>query len=482
MLNRKQILIASLLCAVGSGCQASRTVVNQEQQTSPAPFQATVGSPVKDDEPANVTMVSFHDGVDVPTPQPPPGQSVVDESLILDQLVQQANSTSPRLIRLQQEYQAVAARSQYADKLPDPKVGFNVFGNPLQTAAGSQRANFNVSQTIPWLGKLNAEQKRICFEALAVWSEYEAERLRVKASIESGWYRLYVLDRQIEVTRANQELLKSLVDIANARVSTSQATQGDVLLGTVELSQLQERLLTLRRQRIATEAEINRLIGRPAETPIRSATQLQRQTIELSHDQVLQIATSEQPEMKAAHLRSHASHWGIEVARLSQRPEFMLSASYFLTDDNRPPSTVVDVGQDPWAIGAQVSIPLWHNKYDAMKREATWKYHAALSSTRELEDRYDAMILDAMAEANRSVETADLYSQTILPQARQALQSDQEAYTNGTVDFDRVIRDYRNLLTLELGYHVAAGDLAIANSRLEQIAGTPLSRKLGPSN
>jgi len=404
-------------------------------------------------------------------PVPVPAIVREDSLLMLEQLALDQN---PRLAKLYQEYQAAAARSQYADKLPDPKVGANIFGNPIETAAGSQQANLNVSQTIPWLGRLDAQQQQACLEALAIRAEYRAERLKVVAGVRTGWYRLYVLDRQIEITEANQQLLQSLIDIANARVSTGSATAGDVLLGTVEFSQLEEKLLTLQRQRTNVESQINRLLGRPAGIPIASAREIEPGLPDLDAETIHQIALNWQPEIEAARLRTQATRWGVEVARLSRRPEVMFSASYFITDDNRPPSTVVNVGEDPWALGVQVSIPLWQSDYDAMANEARWKHQAAHSSVADLSVQYDAAIVDLLAEAERAAETAALYQTTILPQAQQALTANQDAYANGTVDFDRVIRDYRNLLTLELGYHQAVGDLAAADARLKQAAGQDL--------
>lgn len=389
-------------------------------------------------------------------------------------LEQTALDQNPRLVRLYQEYQAAAARSQYVDKLPDPRLGANVFGDPIETASGSQRANMNVSQTIPWLEKLNAEQQRACFEALAVRAEFAAERLRVISGVRTGWYRLYVIDKQIETAEANQELLQSLIDVANAGIATGKASQGDVLLGTLELSQLEERLLTLRKQRQAVEAEINRLVARPVETPIQSPADLLVGAPDYTVAEIHQMALNSQPEIDAARLRAQAARWGIEVARLNRRPEFTFSASYFFTDNNRPPSTVVNVGQDPWAVGVQVSVPLWREKYDAMEDEANRKHQAAHSSVEDLYDRYDAVILDLLTEAGRAAETAALYRATILPQARQTLSADQDSYSNGVVEFDRVIRDYRSLLTLELGYQQAIGDLAIANARIQQAAGQDL--------
>lgn len=394
----------------------------------------------------------------------------------LRQLEALALQQNPRLVRLSQQYQAAIAKSRYADKLPDPKFGANVFGNAIETASGSQRANMTFSQAIPWLGRLSAEEQRAIFEAYAVHAELEAERLRVVAQIRSNWHRLYVVDRQIEIAKANQQLLHSLIDLANARVATGGAAQGDVLLGTVELSQLEERLLLYYRQRLGVEAEINRLTSRSAEESIAGESELDGAMPKISVEEIVQLAERNQPELEAARLRTQATRWGIEVARLMRRPDFMISASYFPTDDNRPPSTIVDVGQDPWALGAQMSIPIWREKYDAIENEARWKHQAAHASVEEVADRYESLVVDLYAEAKRSEETVTLYEETILPQARQTLTADQDSYSNGSVDFDRVIRDYRNLLTLELGLHQAKGDLAIAVAKLQQAAGTDFTQ------
>lgn len=403
------------------------------------------------------------------SPGPPIVAAQASSLVVLEQTALRQN---PRLVKLYDDYQAASAKSQYADKLPDPRIGANVFGDPIETAAGSQRANLSFSQAIPWLYRLSAEEQRAIFEAYAIHAELEAERLRVVAQVRTGWYRLYVIDREIEITRANQRLLDSLIQLANARVATGAASQGDVLLGTVELSELEARLLMYQRQRQGVEAELNRLLSRPADQVIENVAVLNAEMPTISIEQITQLAAGNQPELEAARLRTQATRWGVEVARLMRRPEFVISANYFPTDNNRPPSTIVNVGQDPWALGAQMSIPIWKQRYDAMEDEARWKHQAAHASVEDLTDRYDSLIVDLYAEAKRAYETATLYEKTILPQARQTLAADQESYTNGAVEFDRVIRDYRNLLTLELGYHQAVGDLATAIARLQQAAGT----------
>ena len=254
---------------------------------------------------STVQTVSFNEsdsGAGHDSLQEPAEPSVATSSLSI--LEQAALTQSPRLARLRSEYRAAAAHARYVGALPDPKIGVNVFGDPIETAAGSQRANLNLSQMLPWLGRLNAIQQRACLEALAAKAELHAERLRLISGIRVGWYRLYFIDKQIAITNANQKLLNSLVAVANSRIATASATQGDVLLGTLELTQLEERLLQYRRQRQAVEAEVNRMIGRPANVPIQSADELEVGIPDLDAAAIHQIAVSSQPAIQAARLRS----------------------------------------------------------------------------------------------------------------------------------------------------------------------------------
>ncbi len=465
-------------CATGSTTLQDAGSARIEAERTPAERDSLDNVPTSESEIVQTgsefldSSIEGDNKLETVVPQPFPAHSLIE----LEQLAVDMN---PRLVKLYREYHAATSRARYVDELPDPKIGANVFGGAaIETAAGSQRAILSASQMIPWLGKLSAEEQRASFEAFAVRADYLAERLRVIAAVRTGWYRLYVIDKQIETTKANQELLKSLTDVANAQIATGTATQGDVLLGTLELSKLEERLLTYRKLRVAVQAEVNRLLARDTEIPVITSKELHVDLPALSLNTLFQNSLTSQPEIQAAQLRTQATQWGIEVARLSRRPELTISGNYFFVDNNRPPSSVVNVGEDPWSLGAQVSVPLWREKYDALEDEATWKHLASNNSETEVIDRYDALITELLAEARRAEETAVLYKNTILPQARQTLRADQESYSRGAVEFDRVIRDYRNLLTLELGYHQAIGELAISMAQISRAVGqdTPMTK------
>ena len=339
---------------------------------------------------------------------------VVDDLFKLEVLV----ANNPELRRLQQVYQSARAKVDYIGALPPPTVGLNLFGHPIETAAGSQRANLTVAQLVPWLPRLDAQAQQACFEAAAAGQLCNLKRIQLLAEVRSGWFRLYALQKEIEVISTNQQLLKTIMDITSSRVATGSASQADVLAATLEFSTLEDELLRLRQLDISAKARLNQQVGRDAKAPIKSPT-----TISVSlpaWDQALlrDLAYAHQPEIELARIEHQASRWGVEVARLKHRPDFTLNASWFSIEDNRPSSRLVDVGRDAWALGAMVTLPVRHHKYAAMEQEALWKHASTRSNVQKLQQQYDATLAELWAAAQAAADRVDLYRNTILPPSR----------------------------------------------------------------
>lgn len=493
-LHRKRpawLSFSLVLLLFAAGCQTSREALTQTPEpqgakahvapTEQRPLELPAGEtswPVR--LVSNVAEADVTEGEE-PSLPPLPGpvaltspndiRSTPLDGADISVLIATAAAGNRELTRLQHEAAAAWARARAADKLPDPILGANIFLSPIETAAGSQRANLSVMQMIPWLSRLDAEAAQACFEAMSAQQMYLAERLRVEGDLHAAWAKLYVLGRQIEILEANQQLLDSLGTLAAARLGQNQGTAGDVTFVAVELGRIEEQLLTTRQQIRSTVAELNRLSGRSADAPVSIPNSLPTDLPDWSYEELRQIAWTRQPAISAAQLRTHATRWGIEVAELKRRPDVSLGVSWFAIDDNRPSTSVVDVGQDAWSIGAQVSLPLWHSKYDAISDAATWKHFASHASVDDLRLRYDALIRDLWEQARAAHETSTLYRDTLIPQARQTLVTDQQALANGVVDLERVIQDVRTVLTLELGYDRALGQLATAIARIHQATG-----------
>lgn len=469
---------AVVMCCLG--CETSR----QQQARSQQPIEQTPANvariPVHQSAPSSVRPASHQqpdaDADQLPSPQrnspEPLGAVPAPQAETLRDLETRATANNPTLRRMQHEAASEWAKTGYVAKLPDPSIGTMVYTPPMNFVPDRQLAELQVMQMIPWLSRLNAEARRAHMEALAAENMFQAERLRVVGDLRAMWFKLYVLNKQIQTTEADKSQLESLIKTANARVAAGDAQPGDVLMASLELSSLQEQYLSYRQQVAATTAELNRLVGRGSGTPIVPPTTIEPELPEWNHDLLRQIAMETQPELNAARMRTAATRWGIEVARLKRRPDLTFGAGWVVMD--APGSTMPGDGADSFTVGVTATIPIWQGKYDAMTAEASREHCAAHASEDEVALRLDALLRDLWEQALASQQTVKLYETSILPQARQTFEADQKSLINNTVTFDRVIRDYRTLLNLELGYHRALGQHATTLARIRQAVGVDL--------
>lgn len=475
-------IFAAMAMVLSLGCGTSKQQVRPQAVMQQAP--AAVAQPPVE---SGVRPASHQHAMTAVTPLPPL-QLGAPELLhaapiqyveTLTDLEIFATANNPTLRRLQQEAAAEWAKTGYIAKLPDPSVGTMLYTPPMDFVPDRLLGEVQVMQMIPWLSRLKAEARRAHLEALAAENMYRAERLRVVGDLRATWFTLYVLNKQIETTEADRAQLESLIKTANARVATGDAQPGDVLMATLELSSLQEQLLSYRQQVAAAAAELNRLAGRDSSVPIVPPATIDPKLPEWDHDLLRQTAKESQPELAAARLRTAATRWGIEVARLKRRPDLTFGGGWMIMD--APGSTMPGAGVDSFTLGVSATIPLWHRKYDAMAAEASREHSAAHASEDEVALRLDATLRELWEQARASQQTVELYENSILTQARQTFEADQKSLINNTVTFDRVIRDYRTLLNLEMGYHRALGQLATTLARIRQTVGVDLVAEPDPA-
>ena len=387
----------------------------------------------------------------------------------LEDIVQQAIAAHPEIRRLRATVREAWTRIPQIRSLPDPMVQGTVYGEPMMMADGETRGTFMISQTIPSLKRLDAQTQQASFEALMMQQVLRAAEQRIAADVREAWYRLYLLEQLLRINDANEQLIESLVVAASAQVEVGRVTPGDVILGTLELSRVEDERLQLRQQLESRKAIFNQLLNRPGDSFVEIPHTIADVDVELSFDALRPLAVEQQPEITMARLRTQATAWGIRVARLERIPDLTLRYDHMFMRSN--PGIR---GSDPWQLGAGINIPLWHRRYDAVRQEATQKHVAAHAETEEIVRANEAMLLDYIERSRAADRTATLYRETILPQVGQALDADLRAYGQGSVQFERVIANARNQLTAQSALLRALTDKAIALARLEQTLGSPV--------
>ena len=125
-------------------------------------------------------------------------------------------------------------------------------------------------------------------------------------------------------------------------------------------------------------------------------------------------------------------------------------------------------------VGVNMNVPLNNCRREAAAREASakveqrrWEYESRL-------DEIHAEVQTAYAQLLETDKVLAVYRQTILPAAKQYLDSAQGNYTANTLDFLHLIDAQRRLIQLREQYEGAVAEREQRWAEMERAAGGPL--------
>jgi cobalt-zinc-cadmium efflux system outer membrane protein len=388
----------------------------------------------------------------------------------LADVIAEALAKNPGIVAAQKRYDALRQRPAQERSLPDPMVsaGYSANGRPWPGAGlgtePTSNIGFMVSQEVPYPGKRDLRASIASREADAEFEQIEAARLSVIARVKQAYYRLAYARAVAGVLSRNRELLDTLLKVSEGRYAVGQAAQQDVIKAQTQLSILELQLERVRQQRATREGELNALLNRPATRPIGEPEDLQLTAFDHSLDALVAAANEHAPMLRREQLLVERSQLGVDAARREYKPDFALTGGYFYMGAMSP----------MYEFRIDVKVPLQRSRRAAAVAEQLSTVDAARSA-------YDSTRLDLQGRlqedfqtASTSVHLARLYRDTVLPQARLALESSMASYQTGAVDFLSVLTNFGTVLEYEMTYFDELTTYHTAVSRLEEMTGTPI--------
>ncbi len=238
-----------------------------------------------------------------------------------------------------------------------------------------------------------------------------------------------------------------------------------------EMTRDQNRLDELRIQRVALEAGLNRLLDRPARSPIGKVVLERRGEVAVDYDRLFGLGRNQRPEAIGALLRVEKDEKRIELARRDYWPDVTVGASFVNVlgrDIENPPP---DNGKNVWALSASVNIPIQRRKYDAAVQEAAEDKIASQEGYRDVVSSIEEAIRTAGFTLETKSEQIRLFESTLQPQAEQALRSAEAAYSSGTLGVLDLLDSERVLLNIRLGLAQLNTDYMKALADMERAIG-----------
>ncbi len=391
----------------------------------------------------------------------------------LQALISESLSNNPQLKVLQNAIYMHRSQIPISGALPDPVLGLSLMNIPANRFAFNQQTmtgkQISLMQKFLFPGKLRLKSSIARQEADISAANYmEIKNLLIK-QVKTTYYNLFYLDQALETTKRNRSLLGEFVKIATAKYVVGKGQQQDVLKAQVELARLSERRLVLGQKRQTVQAQMNRLLNRNIGTPI-GATSLPPlpNFSSLSDKGLLYQARQKRPLIKAWQKRLQQSKAKIALARKSYWPDFTLSLAYM----QRNPLVNGMGGQDIVSMGLSFNLPIFaRSKQNKQMEAATFASSQTEAGFKEVLNQISETLDNTLSALERSRRQEVLYRTSILPQARQSLESAMAGYQNDKVDFLTLINNQMTLFNVELDYQRVMSDYFKSLAELEYVVG-----------
>jgi outer membrane protein, heavy metal efflux system len=401
------------------------------------------------------------------------GESV-NQASTLAALVAELERNNPEIKAARRDVDMRVARIAPAGAPPDPTLSFGYMGGLLRppffpsASADLSFRQFGLSQEIPYPGKLGLKTRVAATEADVERWDSETTRKRLIADLKTSYVEYQYLTRSLDVLQRNRERLEQFRQIAEARFSVGQGVQQDVLKAQVEISLILERQALFEQQRNALQAQINGLLFRPPDTPLESTLTFEVTPLTAPVEDLRALLRQNYPALKRDERVIDRGQQALLLARKEVLPDFAVNVT-----------SQKFVGDMPWMYGVDVMVKVpvfWQRKQRLMIAEAA----AALESGRQMRDATvsmaSAQVTEEYLAGTTSRRLADLYSDSVLPQARLSLESSLASYQVGRVDFLSVLTNFVTVLSYEISYEEQNARYLQALARIEPLTGLSLIR------
>jgi len=335
--------------------------------------------------------------------------------------------------------EALTERAVAAGELPDPELRVGLANFPIESGGfateGMTQSQLGLRQRFPPGDTLEHAAER--YRRLADEQSFAASARErdVRYALRAAWLELHYRERAREVVRETRPLFADLLTVTRSLYSVGNRDQQDVLRAELELSRLDEHLLTIEEQVALARAALAEWIGEAAERPLPAALPGFGPPPALAD---LEASLESHPALVAVEARGEASQAAIAEAREAFRPGWALDLGYGYRDGRLPDGTS---RSDFLSLSVTVDLPFLGRERRNRALVAALAERRAVDADREqLRRRLASRLAADHARWQSLGRRIELARETILPQAEARAAAALVAYQSEAGDFADVMR------------------------------------------
>jgi outer membrane protein TolC len=319
---------------------------------------------------------------------------------------------------------------------------------------------FSVSQMIPFPGKLRLKSAIASSQALQVEETLKAARLSLVREIKEFYAKLFYYQKSLKLLQRKKDVLRNALQISEVKYSVGVGVQSDLFKAQVEISGIEEMILTMEQMARTTRANINSLLDLPPESPLGNPKEIDFYELKADLNTLQEQAQAKSPVLKEAQLMIDQGEIEVKMAKKEYYPNFMIQVG----------KGFKGALPDMYEVMVGVEVPLYYKKKQAnLLEESVSRLSSSKNQYTSMKNEIAFMLTESYTMAQTSASVVALYKDKILPQARLAYESSLANYRVNRVDFLMLLSDINSLFTYEMEYFRNLSNLWASAAKVEEL-------------
>jgi outer membrane protein TolC len=444
-----------------------------------------------------------------------------------------AASKNPAVLKKYYEYQAALQKVPQVGSLPDPELSIGVFLKPMELMSGNQTADLRLMQMFPWFGVLKSAKDEMSLMANAKYEVFRDAKLQVCYDVQQTWFELYKIQKQIEISKKNVEILKSIERLTLTKfsspignfkssfafkspssepvtaISGSSGMQGmgnvqgstgnsnftrqsgsmqqgsmgqiasspglsDIYRIRIEESDLENNIEILINQLEVLTGRFNSFLNRPYTSEIYIPEVIYSDSLGLSLMAVSDSMFANSPMLGMLAMESKSLDARKKMVTRMGFPMVGLGLNYSIINRSDMSASAMN-GKDMIMPMVTVTLPVYRRKYSAMQKEAEFLKSAAEMDYQSTANTLQTEYLKAAELYKDAGRRVVLYEkQSVL--ASKSLELTMKGFSVSATDLSEVLRARQQTLDYEIKKAVAVADFNTAIALLRRLGNLEIDK------
>ena len=399
------------------------------------------------------------------------------QTVTIADLVTYAYLNNPSILSAKEAWKATVERYRLTTGYPDPQFTATYFPEPIETRLGPQDWKMNLSQVIPFPGKLSKAGEVVQVEARIAKLDLDRAVRDVTVSIRESFYEVMYIRKAKLVTGKNIQLLNHLRKIAETAFAGDRATFFDVVKAQAQTGQLRYDAILLDDLEMTEQTRLNGLLDRDPDAEFGRLQTGTFQPLVYSIKDIYRLAEEHQEEIQIAKTQVEKAENKVDLARYQNLPDFKVGVTYSAIGKPDVPVPPSDEGRDAYGVQFGLTVPLWFNKNKSRVGRARAEMEQAKAMTTKRINETQTKIRALYFKLENARRIMELYGKELLPQAAKSMETAETWFREGESSFSDFIETQAVWYNFQLAHARAQADYGKYLARLEGLVGQNLTQK-----